>query len=190
MKKTLFAIAALLACTFSLSAQSSAEILSKIEKAQNGGKQIAASRFFELRSSADRTVQPVKLEGKLSYTPADNLQMNYDNGELFSIEGNKMTIRRDGTEQVFDTAKNLMMKGLSHALLYMFQGRLNNLATEQNADIAATKEGSEYVVTITARKKAARGYSRTIIRYDARNCSLRNMQMDEFSGASTYYSFI
>lgn len=176
----------LLALTFaaSLGAQSGDEIIERIGKA--GAKSYTIDcTFKEIRKSASK--KEVSLGGNLKWNEG-NLIMDYTCGEFFSIEGNTMTIRRDGKQQVFDLTKNMMMKALSRALTYSFEGRLKDLAKEQNTNLLASKEGNEYVVTLGATKKAARGYNRIIIRYDAKSCRIKSMIMDEFNGTSTSYS--
>lgn len=81
-----------------------------------------------------------------------------------------------------------MMKNLSSTLTCVFQSQLTKLATEQNADITATKDGNFYLVTLTAKKKAPRGYSQIVAYYRISDCKLYSLRMDEFTGASTFYS--
>lgn len=186
MKKTLVCMMALVACAFSLGAQNSSEIISKIEKAYATPKTVE-TKFSEVYTSFDATVPQKKREGKLTYK-AGNIKMDYTNGDLFLIEGDKMTIKTGSANQVFDLTKNIMMKGLSNTLNYAFQGQLTKLATEQNADITATKEGNFYLITLTAKKKAPRGYSKIVAYYKVSDCLITSMRMDEFNGASTFYT--
>lgn len=139
----------------------------------------------EVRRSFDGTT--VALKGKLEYKMDNYLSINYDNGELFLIDNNNMTINRDGLKQNFDTSKNLMMKGLRDALLFSFQGKLTELATAQQATMEVSKESGNTVVTLTAQKKQVRGYSKIVVYYKP-DGSIFKMQMDEFNGASTLYT--
>ena len=184
MKKTLATALAVLVAT-SLFAQGSEDILKKIETAPHN---TVSLKFKEVRTPATGAAGSVTVEGELLFKPEGYLSMLYTNKEVFIIDGSKMTINRDNKSNIFDTNKNVMMRGLSHVLLNSFSGTPSKFAEEQDADITATKEGGDYVVTVTARKKAARGYSKVIIRYDASDCSIREMQMDEVTGASTFYS--
>lgn len=186
MKKTIFCLMALAAFTFTLGAQNSSEIIAKIEKAYANPKTVETA-FSETYTSFDTTVPQKKREGRLSYK-AGNIRMDYTNGDLFLIDGNKMTIKNGSANQVFDLTKNIMMKGLSNTLNYAFQGQLTKLATEQNADITATREGDYYLITCTARKKAPRGYSKIVAYYRVSNCLITSMRMDEFNGATTFYT--
>ena len=187
-KTTLCLISALLlAAALPLGAQDDARILSEIASAPARSVKIER-RFLETRNFPGKS--EVQLEGELRYDTGTALSMIYDNGEKFIIDGDAMTIDRDGKHQIFDTSKNLMMKGLSHALLYSFKGTPDALASEQGCDLTTGTSGEEYLVTLTSRKKAARGYSRIEIHYGIAAGEIRSMRMDEVTGASTYYTFI
>lgn len=182
MKRFLLVISAVFSI-IPLSAQSADAILSKIgtKASQNISKS-----FVEVRKPTSG--KETKLDGTLVFKTEGYLSMDYSNGELFVIDGNKMTVKRAGKTQVFDTSKNLMMQGLSHMLIYSFQGKVKELAEEQGTELAAFQDGDQYVVTLTAVKKSARGYSKAIFRYDARSCAIKSMVLTEFSGKVTTYT--
>jgi len=184
MKRIILTIAAVLLASFSY-AQTSDAILSLIEKANHSTRSV---QFKEKRTSVGEGAKTVTVEGELLYKEAENyLSMLYTNKDVFIIDGNKMTIVRDGNANIFDLTKNVMMKGLSTVLMSSFSGKPGVFAAEQKADINAVKEGGDYVVTVKATKKAPRGYSRIIIRYRTSDCAISGMQMDEFTGATTSY---
>jgi len=182
--KKLAVIISVLVSSLCVMAQDQDAILSMLEENPSGD---IAAKFSETRTSADKSSSR-NLTGTLVYKTAGDLSMIYDDGEQFIIKGNTMKIYQNQVETVFDLTKNLMMKGLRNALIYSFQGKLQNLAVEQKADIKAVKEGKIYVVTLTAQKKAVRGYSRIEIRYNSSDCAIVSMLMEEFSGAVTKYS--
>lgn len=185
MKKIILTAIALL-CAGALFAQKTGEVLSTIEK--NGGK-VISGRFVEVRTPAPATGnKPSTFNGDIIFKPETFLSMMYDNKDLFSIDGNTMVISHDGANQTFDLTKNLMMRSLSNTLLDALNGVLLKLAVEQDANIEACRNGNDYVVTLTAKKKAARGYCKIVAVYKASDCSLYKMTMEEFSGASTTYS--
>jgi len=181
-----FLIAAILLLSAVCSAQTSEAILSKLGSASIS---MMNEAFKETRTaSAAAGGQKTTLTGQMVYKNGTYLSMVYDNGDVFLIDGDKMTIKKGDMSQVFDTTKNLLMKSLSHTLIYAFKGTLDKLAVEQDANIKAEKSGNFYVVTLTAKKKAARGYNRITTRYNVSDCHIHDMVMEEFSGASTFYS--
>lgn len=186
MKRHIILTAASIVISFLCAAQTGEAILSKLESA---GVTAMNEAFRETRTAPASTGgQKTVLTGQLVYKNGNYLSMVYDNGDVFLIDADRMTIRKGETSQVFDTSKNLLMKSLSHTLLYAFQGTLGKLAAEQDADIKAEKASGYYVVTLTAKKKAARGYNRITTRYNVSDCHIHDMTMEEFSGASTFYS--
>lgn len=186
MKKAILIMAAAIVCSTNLRAQDSATIISLIEKAYTTPKAVNTN-FSEIYTSYDKTVPQKERKGELSYD-GGNIEMNYTNGDKFVIIGNTMTIKTGSQTNTFDLTKNIMMRGLSHTLDYAFEGQLNKLAEEQNADITATRDGDYYLITLTARKKAPRGYSSIVAYYRVKDCLINSMRMDEFNGASTYYT--
>lgn len=187
MKKLLILAAALLSA-LSLQAQSSEEILSKIAKAP-ARKAEVVSRIKEVRTpAATQEGKPTTLKGNLLFRPEDYLTITYDNKDQFIINGTRMVSITGGVNQVFDTSKNLMMKNLSDVLLSSFMGRLPELAAAQNSDIKAEKSEKDYIVTLTARKKSARGLSKLTVTYSASDLSIKAMTMFEVTGATTAYS--
>lgn len=187
MKKTLLTILCALFGAWTLGAQSSTDILNRIDAALSGTTTVTG-RFHEVRTPAAKDQKPLELTGKLVFKPDTFLSMLYDNGDQFTIDGDKMVVLHEGTPVVYNLTKNLMMKGLSHTLLYSFKGDLPLLAEEQDAEIQAVKEKGCFVVTLTPRKKTARGISRLVVSYDAATCAIRGMILDEPTGASTRYS--
>ncbi len=188
MKRLLASIAALACVLVSLQAQSSDNILASVRKAHDGGLPVSR-RFVEVRSNKALNIKDRQFKGLLKFEKPDTFIMNYDNGEDFVIEGGKMTINRDGKVVQFDLAKNKLMAGLSHTLLYSFGGRLQDLATEQKSDIKAEKSGNGYLVTLTATKKLPKGYSRIEVLYSLKDYSVVTILMEEFGGARTLYSW-
>lgn len=186
--KKLIASIALLSLFTAASAISSEDILSLIRNSESRTSKVE-KQFKEIRTYQGNSKQSVTLQGMLTYVPEDKLSMKYDNGELFSIDGNVMIIDRDGKHQQFDTAKNIMMKGLSHAILYAFSGKMDELAKEQNANIMTSEKDGHFIVAITAKTVAARGYSCIEATYDAKTGVLLTMRMDEFTGQKTFYSY-
>ena len=183
MKKLIFSIAALVAAALSLNAQTPDEIIAKIEKANHPDIE---SRFTEKR--VFKAGPEKNFTGMLSFRNPDTLTLTYDDpSEGFHIDASKVSITRQGNTAVFDAAKNQMMKSLSHALIYAFQGKISELVAEQDAILDAVKNGNMYSVTLTAKKKSARGFKSVVINYSVKDCGIRSMSLDEFTGVSTFY---
>lgn len=165
-------------------------LVSALSLFAQGGKNITNAAFREVRTPVTQDAQVIKLTGKMTYKADNYLSLNYDNGELFLIDGDKMTINMDGQKNDFDLTKNLMMRSLSHVLLYSMEGKFDALAAEQKCDIKTETKNGQYIVTLTAKKRGVKGYGMIVVTYDDKTKSIRSMRMDEFTGASTYYELI
>ncbi|MCQ2149764.1 MAG: hypothetical protein MJY45_05385 [Bacteroidales bacterium] len=186
IRKPLFSLVLCVVCASTGAAQETTEqIMERLENAVVR-KETVRQRFKEVRTAVNGA--RTELEGMLTYTPESYLLMDYTDGNVFLIDGDRMEMGKSSKPTVFDLTKNIMMRGLSHALLYSFQGRGLKLSQEQKTTIEAVREAGRYVVTLKAVKQAARGYKRIVVFYDAATCAIESMIMEEFNGASTCYS--
>ena len=130
----------------------------------------------------------IKSEGTLYFSAPDKLSMLYTSpeGEKMIINGDTMLNEREGKNNKFDLTKNKSMHTLAATILYSMQGKISELAKICNADINTVQNASGWTVTLTAKTKAAKGYSSIVLAYksDGTICS---MEMTEFSGISTLY---
>ena len=183
--KGLLTLIVLFGQILTLSAQTSDQLLENIEKA-NANLKTRNLKFSELREPAGKTSK--KLDGTITYDPNSGLVMNYtDPNEHFVINGNTMTMKREGMELFFDLTKNKPMRTLSGMLMSSFNGQLRSLAASNNASIEAKSQKDCTEVTMTALKKAVKGYSKIVLRYDAKLNQIIYMMLEEFDGSKTTY---
>lgn len=130
-----------------------------------------------------------KLSGKIYYSAPGSLALHYDapSTNLVVIAGNNVFIRQDGRERRFDTDRNAPMRGMSETLLNCVKGDTQKVADENDADINVQKFARSTDVVITARKKAARGYSRIELSYRKSDNFLQYMKLVEFNGNVSEY---
>ena len=131
------------------------------------------------------------MEGAMYFTSPEKLRMQYTTPatDLVVINGKTMYIRR-GSEygNVFDTAKTPSMGILRNSLLYSIRGRMRDVAAENKADISVVEEAKNYIVTVSAKAKAPRGYSRITVTYRKSDCLPVVLVMEEFSGTVNTYT--
>lgn len=179
-------LSTVIAATFSLAlfAQDNTAILNKIkEKAPS----TISSGFTETRSSVSAPKDCKTLTGKLEFKTPEFLSMEYDNGELFKIDGNRMNILRGEKNLTFDLAKNKPMKNLSHLLIYAFRGMVQELVDEQDTTLLISSDNGEYIITLAAKVQAVKGYKNATFRYDSATGRIKSMYLVEFNGKSTGY---
>lgn len=151
-------------------------------------QEIGAS--FVQNKTIKATGRVVRAEGVVFFTAPDHLRMNYldPKGEYLIIDGMMLRSNVGGKQVDVNTEKNATMRTLRNTLLNCITGEYEKAAQENDADVAVEPKGDGKVVTLTARKTAARGYSQVIVEYNALNRPVR-MVLDEFNGVSTEYTF-
>ena len=184
MKKIILAVF-LLAFSF-VSSFAQNDILSGIEAAGERSKTIKEPFTETAINSAGKASAPLK--GELTYKAPDGFSMIYSEpaGDFFMISGKMMKESRAGVETVYDLEKNVMMRSLSHILLYSFSGRIKTLADELGADCEATAVKGGYHVILTAKVKSTRGLASVDLFYDSA-FNITKMIMTEWSKRSTVY---
>ena len=186
-KKLCWLSVLMMALALPLNAVSEAEMLQYISQTGTQRTEVGTP-FQETRAMPRR--EKVSLRGNLIYRSPDFLDMQYENPEMehFKIEGNKMINRREGREIKSDLSKNVLMRRLSHTLLYAFSGQVEKISTEQNTSLNVREDKDAYCVVLDALKKQAMGYCHIEIRYRKSDGQIVFMQMDEFNGTSTIYA--
>lgn len=163
-------------------------IIDKIEAAGKKHTKITGP-FTEKRLDKNGTVKSSK-EGTLSYIAADKkFEMAYSQpkGDLFLIVGDQMTITKGGKTNNFNLAKNAPMRALRSILTGSISGQISTMAKENDVTVTTATTDQYYVVTLTAKKKVARGYSTIELFYDKTQMYLKKMKMTEWIGHSIVY---
>lgn len=162
-------------------------ILSQIEKANAAVKSLTSP--FEQVKTVPASKTKVPMNGTLFFE-SGKMAMHYVQpvGDILVINGKQFFMVREGKKMAFDTSKNAPMRSLSNTLVYCMQGKASQLASENNAEIAVSETKTHYVVTLTARKKAARGYKSIVLHYAKSSNLLTKMIMTEFNGISNEYN--
>jgi outer membrane lipoprotein-sorting protein len=125
-------------------------------------------------------------KGNLSYTAPDQMSMLFTDpeGDYLIIDGPFLRSDLNGTAMDVDTSRNTQMRNLKNTLLNCIAGNVDKVAAENDADIVSKAKNGGRVVTLTAKKAAARGYSRIVIEYRA-DGTMTYMLLEEFTGVST-----
>lgn len=186
MRKFVITLASALLC-LTASAADDSVILSKIRKADTGVATLRAD--FAQRRIIAASGRVVKSAGTLWFSAPQCLHMDYSDpdGDSFTISGGKLRMRRGGNKTDFDLSSNALMSRLSETLLACIQGRAQDVAEANKADLSVTERGGAYVIAIKAREKAVRGYSDITLYYRTSDCMLIRMDLAEFGGVTNIY---
>ncbi len=130
-------------------------------------------------------------EGKLKLnSSSQTLEMNYTKpaGDYFIIEGKTIKVNIKGKKSVVDTEKNAAMRAQRNTLMNCITGDFKQAAADNNADFTVSEKSSSKVVTLKARKTAAKGYSKIVITYRKSDNLPTELVLEEFNGTTTTYS--
>ena len=130
----------------------------------------------------------IEKAGHITLVYPDNLDMNYSNpdGEYFILHGNEMSMNMDGKKNKVDTEKNKRTHTFATTLLNCIKGDWEQAAADNDADTVVKEEGGNKIVTLTAKKKAPRGYARIELTYNKAGM-LNKMILEEFGGVTNTY---
>ena len=145
---------------------------------------------FVQNKTIKATGRVVRSEGIVFFQAPDVLRMNYlePKGDYLIIDGAMLRTKTGAKQMDVDTNKNAPMRNLRNTLINCIIGDYEQVAEDNDADFAVEQKAGGKVVTVTARKQAARGYSQIVVEYNAQNRPVR-MVMDEFNGVSTEFLF-
>jgi len=155
----------------------------------------AWAQTFEGQFTQTKTIKAsgrtIVSKGNFSYTAPDQLSMLYTSpdGDYMIIDGPFIRSDINGTAADVDTSKNAQMRNQRNTLLNCISGDVETVAKDNDADLVIKpRQGGAKSVTITARRQAARGYSRIVLDYRADGV-LTSMTLEEFGGVSTEMKF-
>lgn len=185
MKKILFLIAGVFAA-FSASAADTEAILAKIEKA-NASYTSMTCKIDQIRKLPNKS--QVNLACDFYFKTPDKLAMIYTEPatDRLIINGKKLYLNRGGKASTFSLDKSAAVGSLATSLLNAVTGHVQAVADANNADYTVVEDSKFYIVTISARQKAPKGYSKITLYYRKSDCLLETMKMEEFTRVTNVY---
>lgn len=154
----------------------------------------ANAQTLECTFTQVRTIQisakVIRSEGKVTFTPPDEMAMTYTQpeGEYLIISGPMLRMNSMGQKLNIDTTKNPHFQNLRNTLLNCITANYEQAAIDNDAELKVTEKGGVKTVTMTARKPQPRGYSKIVMDYNQKNLPVR-MILEEFGGITTDYRF-
>ena len=162
------------------------DLLNRIKTINEKIKSIEA----DLVNTYFKSKKTIVLEGKLYYVaPKDFAAMFVpDNYMIVNTSHIKTNIGLfSGTFRLRDGG---MLQSLSNTFLYGFQGRIQQLADENNYSLTTKTEGDYHVVIGTSRKKKiiGIGYKQVIFKYHTDSLLLKEIILCDYSGNMDVYT--
>ena len=169
-----------------LFAQNEEKILDKIESMGKKHSSVTGA-LTQVRTTAAKS--KIDMEGTLSFTDQSQFAINYTKpaGNRTVINDQNMLLIAKGKTQKFNLPKSPSMQKLASFLLDAMGGQVRNIANMNNADYKVSDIDGKYVVEMTAKKKAAKGYSKIRLVYRQSDCVMVEMETVEFSGMCNLY---
>lgn len=151
------------------------------------GLNALAENNFTQTKTIKASGKKIVSEGTYSFTAPDQLVMQYSkpDGDFFIIDGPLIRFDLRGTAAELDTSSNPLARAQRNTLLNSLTGNYKAIATDMDASISEVQKGAVKTVTITANKKAAKGYSKLVLTYKGEQ--LKNMLLEEFNGITNEY---
>lgn len=176
-------------CSSIFAANGDDAILARIETANRSVSSLQAP-FTQVKTLA--TKKTIQMNGTLYFSRADRMVMTYaqPDGNRFVINGGRMLVRSGKQDKIYTLSSTPSMQLLSHYLLYAMSGKVRSIVEENKAIVEVQNESSSenYVITLKAATKQAKGFSRITLEYSKKTGLLQRMEMEEFNHTVNTYS--
>jgi len=141
------------------------QLLSNIKAANSKITSIESNVTKTLLKSNKTTVQ----EGKLYYVSPNEFSAQFNTGEYMIVNEKKIKVDIGLFHGTFKLREGNKIESLSNIFLYAFQGRIQDLANENNFDLTTETKGGYHIVTGTNNKKKliGIGYKKAVFKFQA-----------------------
>lgn len=184
MRKVLFLFTVLL---FSVQMQAQdLTLLNRIKTVNGKVKSFEADLDNTLVKSKKTTTQ----KGKLYFVHPYEFAAQFTTGNYMIVNEKKSKMDIGLFHGTFKLRDGGMMQSLSNIFLYGFQGRLQELADENNYSLTTKTENGFHIVTGTINKKKliGVGYRQVIFKYHTGSLLLKEIVMYDYKGNKDTYT--
>lgn len=162
------------------------DTLDRIEAAGSGLTSLEGS--FSQARTIKASGKTSNFSGSFYFCAPDQLSMIYnEESEGLVLNKDKFFIRRGGKAHKGVISHNKHMEQLSSVLFDCVRGKVRAVAEANNATTAVSSERGTCVVTITAKKKSSKGFTRIVLRYSSSDMMLTGVLLEESSGTINEY---
>ena len=185
MMKKILTVMSILLLAIQMQAQDAA-LLDRIKTANSQVKSFEADLTNTLVKPKKSTTQ----EGSLSYVAPKEFAALFSEDSYMIV--NEKKIKMDigifhGTFRLRDGGR---MQSLTNIFLYGFQGRIQDLANENNYSLTTKTEGGYHIVTGTTNKKRliGIGYKQVVFKYQVNDLMLKEIVLLDYSDNKDTYT--
>ena len=142
---------------------------------------------------ANTLIKPKKTssqEGMLYFVSPNEFAALFTSGKFMVVNEKKINMNIGLFNGTFKLRDGGMMQSLSNIFLYGFQGRVQQLADENNYSLSTKTEDGYHVVTGTVNKKKlfGVGYKQVVFKYHTDSLLLKEIVLFDYSGNVDVYT--
>ena len=163
-----------------------ADLLNRI-KAANGK---VLSFEADLSNTLIKPKKTTHQDGKLYFVKPKEFAALFSEDSYMIVNASKIKMDIGLFHGTFKLKDGGMMQSLSNIFLYGFQGRIQELADENDYSLTTKTEGGYHVITGTINKKKliGVGYKTVVFKYHTNNLLLKEIVLYDYSGDKDTYT--
>ena len=129
-------------------------------------------------------------EGKLYFVKPYEFAAQFTTGKYMIVNESKINMNIGLFSGIYKLRDGGMMQSLANIFLYGFQGKLQDLADENNYSLSTITENGFHIVTGTVKKKKLLGigYERVVFKYHTDSLLLKEITLFDYSGNVDTYT--
>ena len=129
-------------------------------------------------------------KGMLYFVSPDEFASQFTNGKFMIVNKKKINMNIGLFHGTFKLKDGGIMQSLSNIFLYGFQGRIQDLADENDYSLSTKTENGYYIITGTINKKKlfGIGYKQVIFKYHKESSLLKEISMIDYNGNKDTYT--
>ena len=177
MKKILTVLSILL---FAIQLQAQDLVILNQVKATNGK---IKSFDADLKNTLTKPKKTTTQVGKLYFVKPNEFSAVFTTGKFMTVNEQKIKMDLGLFHGTFKIKEGGMMQSLANIFLYGFQGRIQDLANENNYSLSTKTEDGYHVITANTKKKKliGIGYKTIIFRYHADSFLLKEIVVIDYN---------
>ena len=177
MKKILTVLSILL---FAMQLQAQDLVILNQVKATNGK---IKSFDADLKNTLTKPKKTAIQNGKLYFVKPHEFSAVFTTGKFMTVNEQKIKMDLGLFHGTFKIKEGGMMQSLANIFLYGFQGRIQDLANENNYSLSTKTEDGYHVITANTKKKKliGIGYKTIIFRYHADSFLLKEIVVIDYN---------
>ena len=144
----------------------------------------------DLSNTLVKQKKTTQQSGKLYFAKPYEFAALFNTGKFMIVNDKKLNMNIGLFHGIFKLKDGGMMQSLSNIFLYGFQGRIQDLADENDYSLSTKTENGYQVVTGTINKKklVGVGYKTVVFKYRADNLLLKEIVLIDYNGNQDTYS--